>query len=213
MSGNRPQKTILIGSGALARDIVGVFGRDAFVGTFVDEGFPASPVEGLPVITDWDVVRRCASHYFLGILDSAHRIRARQYATSLGLIPVAPMIHHSAQVAPDARLSPGCLVGYFSVIGPSSELQEDVMVMHSAVVAHDTVIGENSVVLPGAWIGGFTRIGEGCFIGANSSLVPHITIGSNSFVAAGAVCFRDALPNSMLLGNPARRNEIVKKYE
>ncbi|MBI5484415.1 MAG: hypothetical protein HY888_08140 [Deltaproteobacteria bacterium] len=211
MPDNLSRKIILIGSGALARDLVGICGRDFFVGTFIDPGFPETPVEGLPVFTNWNEARRVASHYALGVLDSSHRQKARQDALKAGLLPMDPFIHHTAQVAAGTKVAPGCLVGCFSVIGPAAELLEDVLVMHSVVVAHDTIIGDGSVLLPGAWIGGYTRVGSGCLIGANSSLVPRITIGSNSFVAAGAACFKDAPPDSVLIGNPARRSEMARK--
>ncbi len=211
MPDNHSRKIILIGSGALARDLVGICGRDSFVGTFIDPDFPETPVAGLPVFTNWDEALRVASHYALGVLDASHRQKASQAAAKAGLLPMAPMIHHTAQVAGDAKIAPGCFVGCFSVIGPAAELLEDVLVMHSVVVAHDTIIGEGSVLLPGSWIGGYTRVGPGCLIGANSSLVPNITIGSNSFVAAGAACFKDAPFDSVLIGNPARRTEMVRK--
>ena len=198
------QKILLIGSGTLARDIVSVLGRDLFAGTYVDPGFPVTPVEELPVYTDWDEARRHVTHYALGILDRGHRQRAREAAGRAGLLPCTPLVHPSAQVAATAFLSPGCLVGYFSVIGPVAWLEEDILVMYSAVISHDTVIGSNSVILHGAYVGGYTRVGEGCFVGVNATLAPNISVGDNAFVAAGAACFRDVPPDCTLVGNPAR---------
>lgn len=197
-------KALLIGSGALARDIVNVAGRECFAGTYVDPGFAADPVEGLPVFTSWAEARMVTSQYIIGVLDRNHRLKARQAALEAGFYPAPPLIHATAQVAGSARLAPGCVVGYFSVIGPGAELCEDVMVMFSAIVSHDAYIGENSVILHGACVGGYCRVGQGCFVGANSVLSPKITIGDDSFVAAGASCFKSAPECSMLLGNPAR---------
>ena len=203
------QKILLIGAGALARDIVNVVGPEFFIGTFVDPGFATTPVQGLPVISDWQEAARCATHYAIGVLDGKHRRMARQQALDAGLSPCAPIVHATAQIAKDAKIGPGCLVGYYSVIGSGTELQEDVLVMFSANIGHDTVIGENSVILHGACISGYTTIGKDCFIGTNASLAPKITIGSNSFVAAGASCFLDAPPESMLIGNPARQTRHI----
>lgn len=48
-----------------------------------------------------------------------------------------------------------------------------------------------------------TRIGSNCFIGARSIIMPGITIGDGSIVAAGAVVTRDVPPGTIVAGNPA----------
>lgn len=56
-----------------------------------------------------------------------------------------------------------------------------------------------------------TRIGRNCFIGARSIILPGITIGDGSVVAAGSVVTKDVAPNTIVAGNPARpiRTDIV----
>ncbi|WP_281251628.1 acyltransferase [Erythrobacter donghaensis] len=49
-----------------------------------------------------------------------------------------------------------------------------------------------------------TRIGANCFIGAHSIILPGVTIGDQSIVAAGSVVNRDVPPNSIVAGNPAK---------
>lgn len=49
-----------------------------------------------------------------------------------------------------------------------------------------------------------TRIGRRCFIGARSLIMPGITIGDGSIVAAGSVVTRDVPARSIVAGNPAR---------
>ncbi len=48
-----------------------------------------------------------------------------------------------------------------------------------------------------------TRIGERCFIGARSILLPGVTVGDGSIVAAGAVVTKDVPPGCAVAGNPA----------
>ncbi|MCJ2180041.1 acyltransferase [Novosphingobium album (ex Hu et al. 2023)] len=60
-----------------------------------------------------------------------------------------------------------------------------------------------------------TRIGRYCFIGARSLIMPGVTVGDESIVAAGAVVTRDVLPRSIVAGNPAtviRSNIEVGPY-
>lgn len=49
-----------------------------------------------------------------------------------------------------------------------------------------------------------TRIGERCQIGAHAIIMPGVTIGDGSIVAAGSVVLRDIPPGSLAFGNPAR---------
>jgi acetyltransferase-like isoleucine patch superfamily enzyme len=49
-----------------------------------------------------------------------------------------------------------------------------------------------------------TRIGRRCFIGARSMVMPGVTIGDGSIVAAGSVVTKDVPARSIVAGNPAR---------
>lgn len=51
-------------------------------------------------------------------------------------------------------------------------------------------------------------IGKDCWIGANSIILPGVTIGEFSVVAAGSVVTKDVPSGTMVAGNPA----VVKKY-
>ena len=46
---------------------------------------------------------------------------------------------------------------------------------------------------------------RGATIGANATIVCGVTIGTQSFVGAGAVVTHDVIPYALVVGNPARR--------
>ena len=52
------------------------------------------------------------------------------------------------------------------------------------------------------------HIGDNCWIGAGAIILPGVTIGNGSVVAAGAVVNKDVPDNVMVAGVPA----IIKKY-
>lgn len=198
---------ILIGAGALARDLIESFGREAFAGIYVDPQYACGPVNGLPVLTSWDDVRNAASHYTLGVSDIAHRERAIGMARAEGLLPAPPMVASGAVVARDAVLEAGACIGHVSVIGPAACIGANTLVMHGVVIGHDSMLGANSVLCAGVSLAGNVKIGARCFIGANAMLAPRVCFGDDVYAAAAAACFRDAESGSRWIGNPARRSK------
>lgn len=47
-------------------------------------------------------------------------------------------------------------------------------------------------------------IGDDCWIGANAVILPGVTVGSHSVIAAGAIVTKDVPPHSLAAGVPAK---------
>ncbi|WP_298957086.1 acyltransferase [uncultured Methylobacterium sp.] len=74
-------------------------------------------------------------------------------------------------------------------------------------VGEGTAISFGAVILSHDYIRRMhthTRIGRFCQIGARSIIMPGLTVGDHSIVAAGAVVVKDVPPNSIVAGNPAK---------
>src|SRR5947207_9652388 len=69
-----------------------------------------------------------------------------------------------------------------------------VVTFGAAILTHDYVNQRNSDV----------RIGDNCFIGAHSIILPGVSIGDGSIVAAASVVARNVPARSLVAGNPAR---------
>ena len=76
------------------------------------------------------------------------------------------------------------------------------------VLAHDAstkkILGYSKV--------GRVMIGDGSFVGANVTILPGISIGSNSIIGAGSVVTKDIPENEVWAGNPARKIASLKEY-
>jgi acetyltransferase-like isoleucine patch superfamily enzyme len=64
----------------------------------------------------------------------------------------------------------------------------------AVILTHDVVVGEHT----------HTYIGRFCMVGARSIVMPGVTVGDHSVIAAGAVVTKDVPPNSIVAGNPAK---------
>jgi acetyltransferase-like isoleucine patch superfamily enzyme len=56
-------------------------------------------------------------------------------------------------------------------------------------------------------------IEDNCLIGENAIILPNVTIGRNSIVAASSVVIKDVAPGSIVMGVPARRFGSLEKYK
>lgn len=199
-------KILLVGAGALACDLIELFGQDTFAGAYVDpQFFCTETVAGVQVHSDWRMAASATTHYLLAVSSIEHRERATAIASGAGLLPASPLVSPTARVSGTARLSAGSVVAHFSAVGPRADLGTHCLLMHGVVLGHDAVLEDDVVVCAGAAIGGRAAIGSRTFIGANAVLAPRVHLGSDCFVGAGAACLRDAPHKSLLIGNPARQ--------
>ena len=86
------------------------------------------------------------------------------------------------------------------VLGPQVTLAERVLILtHTNVGYKDHPLQRH---FPAA--AAPVRIEGGSFVGANVTILPGITVGAGSFVAAGAVVTADVPPRTLVAGVPAR---------
>lgn len=86
------------------------------------------------------------------------------------------------------------------VLGPQVTLAERVLILtHTNVGYKDHPLQKHFPAHAAP-----VRIDRGSFVGANVTLLPGITVGAGSFVAAGAVVTADVPPGALVAGAPAR---------
>ena len=106
------------------------------------------------------------------------------------------------------------MIGPKVTIGANCKVQNNVSLYEGLVLEDDVFCGPScvftNVVNPRAFISRkeefkTTLIKRGATIGANATVICGHTIGSHSFVAAGAVVTRDVPSFALMAGVPARR--------
>jgi acetyltransferase-like isoleucine patch superfamily enzyme len=102
----------------------------------------------------------------------------------------------------DCFLGDECLLDLAEAI----ELQEQVTLAERVLILTHTNVGHRDHPLQRHFPAGAApvRIGAGSFLGANVTVLPGLTIGPESFVAAGSVVTEDIPPRRLAAGVPAR---------
>ncbi len=112
----------------------------------------------------------------------------------------------------NVELAEKCVILMGAVINIGAKIGENTMIDMNAVVGARAEVGNNCHVGAGAVIAGVleppsktpVKIGNNVLIGANSVILEGIQIGDNAIIGAGSVVTKDVLPNTVVVGNPAR---------
>ncbi len=117
-----------------------------------------------------------------------------------------PIIRHaSAIVSKSALVGAGTLICAAAVLQPRCRIGRHTIINTAAIVEHDCDISDFVHVAPGARLAGGVSLGEGAFVGIGAVIIPGIRIGAFAVVGAGAVVIRDVDPETIVVGNPARK--------
>lgn len=141
------------------------------------------------------------------------------------------IIHPNTTIKSDVVIGKNCEIGPNSYIREGCRLSDEVKI-GSFVEIKKAIIGENTKVPHLSYMGdckigartnigcgtitcnydGFNKnktiIGEDCFIGSNVNLIAPVTIGNNSFIAAGSTITDDVPEDSLAI---ARQRQTNKK--
>ena len=135
-------------------------------------------------------------------------------------IGASTKIWHFCHVMSGARIGADCVLGQNVFvagtveIGNGCRIQNNVSLYDGVVLANEVFVGPSAVFTnvrnPRAFVthrseSERTVVQNGATIGANATIVCGVTIGSYSFVAAGAVITRDVAAHAIVSGVPARR--------
>ncbi len=128
------------------------------------------------------------------------------------------IVREHAIIGPYARLRPGADIGPAAHVGNFVEIKNATLgagakVNHLSYIG-DAEIGEKTNIGAGTITCNYdgktkhrTKIAAGTFIGSNSALVAPVTVGNNSFVAAGSTITQDVPDNNLAI---ARGRQVNK---
>lgn len=144
-----------------------------------------------------------------------------------------------AQIGAHTAVWHYCHVESKAVVGENCNLGQNVYVGNNAVVGHGCRLGNSVAIFSHVELGDFvfcapfmvfthiafpraainrratfekTIVKSGASLGANSTVVPGITIGLGTFLAAGSTLTKDSKDWSLMIGTPARQVGWVSAF-
>jgi maltose O-acetyltransferase len=115
-------------------------------------------------------------------------------------------IEGTGDVAPNLRVGDDCLLNsplYLNASAPIT-IGNHVGIGHHVVIITDTHHIGAGTARAGERVARPVSIEDGAWIAARVTILPGVTIGRGTVVAAGAVVTRDVPPNTLVAGVPAR---------
>lgn len=175
-----------------------------FVGYVAHEPDPALPLQHLGGDDELPALLRSGVAYaFVGVGDNGRRRELACRALGLGF-ELATVIASTARVSARSTVGAGSAVLHGAHVGPRSRIGTAAVVNTAASVDHDCTIGDFSHIAPGTHLAGGVHIGTGAFAGVGASVIPNTHVGPWATIGAGAVVIGDVLPESTVVGVPAR---------
>jgi acetyltransferase-like isoleucine patch superfamily enzyme len=132
---------------------------------------------------------------------------------------------HDILVRSHTTIGDDVLVGTRTVIDGQATVGSHVSLQTGVYVPQRTAIGDNVFIGPHAVITNDsypvradselerTTIEDHVSVGANATILPGVTVGRGSFVAAGAVVTDDVPPDTLAVGQPATHEPLPSELD
>jgi acetyltransferase-like isoleucine patch superfamily enzyme len=126
------------------------------------------------------------------------------------------VIQDNTRIGANTRIGSFCDIGKNCIIGKDCIIQAHVTISNECILENNVFVGPNTSILndkfPNSKRLTPVRIGKNVIIGGAVVILPNVSIGDNSMVAAGSVVVKDVPKNSVFKGVPAVKYISMKDY-
>jgi len=118
------------------------------------------------------------------------------------------IIHNTAENGKNTVIGTGCVICKNAGISCDIRIGDFVTILGYVTLGHDVKVGDYCHLGAGAFMGGGSVLGNTTTIQTNSIILPHVVVGNDCMVGAGAVVIKKVKDGDTVYGNPAK----VLKY-
>lgn len=119
------------------------------------------------------------------------------------------LIHPTAYIGAGCEIGEGCVICHFAILTADVHLGNFVNIGSRTTLSHGNYLGDFTTFAGHCCVAGEVKIGRAAFVGCNVTIVPHITVGDNAYLCAGSVVIRCVKENTRVIGNPAKKFEVI----
>ena len=130
------------------------------------------------------------------------RKRLVHYYSEVGF-SFATLISPNAYVSKTAKVSEGCVVQAGVILSAFVKIGRFVKLNVRSTIMHDNTVGDYVTIAPHAVGLGGVQINSMAYIGANATILPHLRVGEQAVVGAGAVVTKQVEAHKTVKGIPA----------
>ena len=129
------------------------------------------------------------------------------------------LIREKTTIGDDVVVGTNTVIDGASTIGSGVSLQTGVYVPRETTIGDDVFLGPHAVLTNDPYpirrevdlVGPILE--DHVSVGANATLLPDVTVGEGSFVAAGAVVTDDVPPETLAVGAPAEHRALPDRLD
>lgn len=143
------------------------------------------------------------AHFVIGIAGPRARRAIDMKMAAAGHV-AATLVHPSATLGGLVEIGPGSILCAGVRLTTNIRLGRHVHVNLNATIGHDSVLDDYVTVYPAAAVSGNVHLAEEVSLGVGSAVLQGLSVGARTFVGAAALVTKDAGPDLVLKGVPAR---------
>lgn len=206
------KQLIIIGAGGMgrtfydmARESIG-YGESYTIKGFIDDNLAA--LDGFenypPTLGKICDYQPSADEVFVCSIGGAARRKCMEEIIARGGVFLT-MIHKTARLGTNVEVGEGTIVGAFTTIGADAKVGKYNLIQSYSVIGHDSRIGDFNRIDTHVTLVGGTVVEDETDIHTSAMISHHVTVESNSRVAACSFVIRRVQSGTTVMGNPAKR--------
>ena len=202
----RNGQLIVVGAGGHALSVADAAVSSGWTigGFYSPEGLGPASVLG-PILSELESEHVVGRAFALGIgTNYTRELALRDITSRFPDVEIAPIIHKSAWVSPQATVYPGATVLAHAAVGAGSIVETGALLNSGASLDHEGILGNFASLGPGARTGGHVIIGSRTMIGIQAGIQHGVTVGSDCVVGGHSFVNSDLASNIVAWGTPAR---------